>query len=133
MRELQETLSARDATPEQREAARRELARLLMRPGAASPSAPGKSRGEVRPPRAAIQPLPSIAAPVIPSPPPARVDPDDVARLEVTGPSRAIVNPRTGTVVAPIGSTVIDLRSGTVLVETPSGYMDPRTGQLIPK
>jgi len=126
MRELQEALSARDATPEQREAARRELARLLMRPGAASPVAPG-------PPRAAIQPSPSIAAPVVPSPPAARVDPDDVARLEVTGPSRAIVNPRTGTVVAPIGSTVIDLRSGTVLVETPSGYMDPRTGQLIPK
>ena len=133
MRELQETLSARDATPEQREAARRELARLLMRPGAASPSALGERLGEGRPARAAIQPYPSIAAPLVPSPPAARVDPDDVARLEVTGPSRAIVNPRTGSVVAPIGSTVIDQRSGAVLVETPSGFMDPRTGQLIPK
>lgn len=132
MRELQVALSARDATPGQREAARRELARMLMGPAAPAPAS-GDSRGEARPPRAAIQPFPAIPATAVPSPPAARVDPGDVARLEVTGPSRAIVNPRTGSVVAPIGSTVIDLRSGTVLQETPSGYMDPRTGQLIPR
>ena len=132
MRELQQAISARDATPEQREAARRELARMLMGPAATAP-APGDSRGDARPARAAIQPFPSIPSAAIPSPPAARVDPDDVARLEVTGPSRAIVNPRTGSIVAPIGTTVIDQRSGAMLVETPSGYMDPRTGQLIPK
>jgi len=128
MSELQAVLSFRDATPEQRAAARRELMRLLR-----TPSAPDSAPTAKVPPRAAIQPFPSIAAPFVPPPPAARVDPDDVARLEVTGPSRAIVNQRSGSVVAPLGSTVIDLRSGTVLVETPSGYMDPRTGQLIPK
>ena len=128
MRELQEAISARDATPEQREAARRELTGLLKSPGTAQSTPPAKG-----PTRANIQPFASVEASVVPSVPAARVDPDDVARLEVTGPSRAIINPRTGSVVAPTGSTVFDLRSGRVLQETPSGYLDPRTGQLIPK
>ena len=123
MRELQAEISSRQATPEQREAARRELGRLLKSPGAA---APAKS-----PPRAAIQPFPSIAAPTVPTAP--RVDPDDVAKVEVVGPSRAIVNPATGSVVAPLGSTVVDTRTGRVLTETPSGYLDPVTGRLIPR
>ena len=125
MRELQAEISSRQATPEQREAARRELGRLLRSPGAAPPA---KS-----PARAAIQPFPSVPAASIALPASPRVDPGDVARLEVVGPSRAIVNPATGTVIAPVGSTVIDLRSGRVLQETPSGYLDPVTGRLIPR
>ena len=125
MRELQAEISSKEATPGRREAARQELGKLLKAPGAAPPPR--------SPARAAVQPQPSIPAPNLAMPVAPRVDPDDVARLEVVGPSRAIVNPATGTLVAPVGSTVIDLRSGTVLVETPSGYVDPRNGRLIPK
>ncbi|HEX5129761.1 MAG TPA: hypothetical protein VFV90_08445, partial [Usitatibacter sp.] len=126
MRELQAEISSKDATPEQRESARRELGKLLKSPGAPAPAA--KS-----PPRAAIQPFPSIASPTLPLPPAPRVDPDDVAKLEVVGPPRAIVNPSTGAPVMPLGSTVVDTRTGRILTETPSGYMDPVTGTLIPK
>ena len=125
MRELQAEISAKDSTPAQREAARRELGQLLKAPGTAAPQ---KSA-----PRAAIQPFPSIAAPGLPLPAPSRVDPDDVAKLEVIVPRRAIVNPATGSVVAPLGSTMIDSRTGRVFIETPSGYMDPVTGRLIPR
>jgi hypothetical protein len=127
MRELHEAIGARESTPEAREAARRELAKLL---GAKSPSSAAGGPG--RAPRAAIQPHPAIPSARLELPRP-RVDPSGVAKLEVVPPSHAIVNPSTGTVVAPLGSTVIDLRSGTVLEETPSGYVDPRTGRLIPK
>lgn len=126
MRELQAEMSARESTPAQREAARRELAKLLKAPGAPRESAPPSKL----PPRAAIEPFPPIAAPALK--PAAPVDPSGVARLEVVGPSRAIVNPQTGTVVVPLGSAAIDLRSGTWLQETPSGYIDPQ-GRLIPK
>ena len=126
MRELQAEISAKESTPEQREAARRELGALLKAPGAAPP--PAKL-----PPRAAIQPFPSIAAPKAPLPPTPRVDPDDIAKLEVVGPSRTIVNPATGAPLMTLGSTVVDTRTGRVLTETPSGYVDPVTGLLIPK
>ena len=126
MRELQAEIHAKDATPEQREAARGELGKLLKSPGAAAPAS--KS-----PPRAAIQPFPPIASPRLSLPTAPRVDPDDVARLEVVGPSRAIVNPSTGAPLMPLGSTMVDTHTGRILSETPSGYMDPVTGKLIPK
>lgn len=126
MRELQAEIHSKEATPEQREAARQELGKLMKSPGAAAP--PAKS-----PPRAAIQPFPSIASPTVPAPKAPRVDPDDVAKLEVVGPSRAIVNPSTGAPLMPLGSTVVDTRTGRILTETPSGYVDPVTGRLIPK
>jgi hypothetical protein len=132
MRELQAEIHAKEATPEQREAARRELARLLKSPAAKSPAS-GEGRGEGSQPRAAIQPFPPIVAPALPLPPAPRVDPGDVARLEVVGPSRAIVNPATGAPLMPLGSTMVDTRTGRVLAETPSGFMDPVTGRLIPK
>jgi hypothetical protein len=44
MRELQAEIHAKEATPEQREAARRELARLLKSPAAKSPAS-GEGRG----------------------------------------------------------------------------------------
>ena len=101
---------------------------MLRSPGAAPESTPPAKA----PPRAAIEPLPPIVAHELQSPK-VRVDPAEVARLEVVEPSRATVSPRTGTVVAPTGQTVFDLRTGRVLQETPSGYVDPGTGQLIPK
>jgi hypothetical protein len=125
MRELQAAISSKEVSPEEREAARRELGQLLKAPGAA---APPKS-----PPRAAIQPFPSIASPTVPVPKAPPVDPADVAKLEVVGPSRAIVNPSTGAPVMTLGATVVDTRTGRILTETPSGYMDPVTGRLIPK
>ena len=79
MKELQAQSPSREATPEQREAARR------------------------------------------------------VAKLEVVGPPRAIVNPSTGAPLMPLGSAMVDTRTGRVLIETPSGYMDPVSGRLIPR
>jgi hypothetical protein len=125
MRVLQATISSKEATPAEREAARRELGQMLKAPGSAPPA---KS-----PARAAIQPFPSIAAPSVPAPTGPPVDPADVAKLEVVGPSRAIVNPSTGAPIMPLGSTMVDTRTGRILTETPSGYMDPVTGRLIPK
>jgi hypothetical protein len=125
MRELQAAIASKDATPEEREAARRELGQMLKAPGAAPPP---KS-----PARAAVQPFPSIASPAVPTAKSPPVDPEDVAKLEVVGPSRAIVNPATGAPLMPLGSTMVDTRTGRVLTETPSGYMDPVTGRLIPR
>ena len=125
MRELQAEISSKESTPAQREAARRELGKLLKAPGAAAPAKAA--------PRAAIQPFPSIESPSLPLAPPARVDPEDVAKLEVVAPPRAIVNPSTGAPLMPLGSTMVDTRTGRVLTETPSGYIDPVTGRLIPR
>ena len=127
MRELQQVIGARDSTPAERDAARRELAKALRSPSAKAAPSEGSA-----PARAAIQPYPSIPAPQLKLPT-RPVDPSGVARLEVVPPSHAIVNPGTGSVVAPVGNTVIDLRTGSVLQETPSGYVDPRNGRLIPK
>jgi hypothetical protein len=127
---LREILMSRDSTPAQRGAARAELAKMISSPAAKNPAAPG----EGKPARAAIQPYPSIPSVQLKSPQPVRpVDPADVAKVEVVAPSRAIVNPTTGSVIAPTGHSMIDLRTGSVLQETPSGYIDPRNGRLIPK
>jgi hypothetical protein len=126
MRELQAEISAKESTPERREAARRELGQLLKAPGAAPP--PAKSA-----PRAAIHPFPPITASSVPPPSIPTVDPADVAKLEVVSPPRAIVNPSTGAPVMPLGSTIVDTRTGRVFIETPSGFMDPVTGRLIPR
>jgi hypothetical protein len=127
MRELQQALSKRDSTPEQREAARKELGRMLMSPAAGSvPSAVEESR---RPARAAIDPFPSIPAP--PTPP--RVPTPGVAELEVVSPPKPMVIPDTGSVATPSGRILVDPRTGSVLHETPTGYVDPRTGRLTPK
>jgi hypothetical protein len=127
MRELQQVIGARDSTPGERDAARRELGKLPRSSSAKVAPPEGKA-----PARAAIQPFPSIPAPRLGAPP-KPVDSSDVAKVEVVPPSRAIVNPSTGSIVAPIGNTVIDLKTGSVLQETPSGYVDPRTGRLIAK
>jgi hypothetical protein len=126
MRELQAILSSRDATPEEREAAREELSSLLKSPaGQARPSRDEKKR----PARAAIQPLPSMVKPAegpIPTAPP-------VARIEVVPPAKAHVIPQTGAVAPDPGRFAVDPRTGAVLHEVPGGYIDPRTGQIVPR
>lgn len=125
MHELQATLSSFDATPEQRAAAREELANLLKSPAG---QARGPTRDE-RPARAAIEPMPRIVRPA--ENPRAYAPP--VAHVDVTVPSRPIVVPQSGAIAAPEGRFAIDPRSGTVLHEIPGGYVDPRTGLLVPR
>jgi hypothetical protein len=123
MRELQQAMAAPEATPAQREAAREELARLLKSPaGQKSPHAPLA-------PRAAIEPFPRIAAPLVPVAPP----PEGVARVEVVVPPRPIIVPHTGSPLVPRDDFAIDPRTGRVWKETPTGYIDPVTGRFIPR
>jgi len=129
MRALQQEIIKRDSTPGQRDAARKELARLLMSPAARiPPSTLGEGRGEGRP-RAAIDPYPSVPAPARAP----RIPMPGVAELEVVSPPKPIVDPRTGAAASPAPGFAIDPRTGAVLHETPSGYIDPRTGRLVPK
>jgi hypothetical protein len=126
MHELQQVMSARDSTAAQREAAREELAAMLKSPA-------GRKPAEAPPPRAAIQPFPSVVAParehLIPVPPP----PGGVARLEVTQPSRPLIVPQTGSVLEPREGYALDPRTGRVWKETPTGYLDSATGRFVPR
>jgi len=121
MYELQKEIVRPDSTPQRREAARRELAKMLMRPGAEEP--------KPMPPRAAIEPAPPVpppaAPPKVPAPP--------VAELEVVRPPKPIVIPQTGNTLAPSGRAAVDPRTGHILHETPAGFIDPKTGQLLPR
>lgn len=131
MRELQQRMSAPEATAAQREAAREELSGLLKSPA-------GQARGRTpderpaRAPRAAIEPYPAIVRPTeitTVKPPPA----EGVARLEVVDPPRPVVDPRTGAVMAPLPGFTVDPRTGGVLHAIPGGFVDPRTGQVVPR
>jgi hypothetical protein len=133
MRELQQAIIAPDATPAQREAARAELAGMLKSPA-------GRARGRtpdekpVHPPRAAIDPFPSVVkpvniAPTAAAPPP----PGGVARVEVVIPPKPVVVPQTGSIAVPADRFAIDPRTGHVLHETPGGYVDPLTGRFTPR
>lgn len=129
MRELQLVIIDRASTPAQREAARAELSGLLKSPA-------GRERGRTpdeKPPRAAIEPYPSVVKPanVVPlAPPPPETG---VAHIEVTSPPRPIVIPQTGSVLIPSGRFAIDPRTGSILHEAGSGFIDPRTGQFVPR
>ncbi|HXN15703.1 MAG TPA: DUF1684 domain-containing protein [Usitatibacter sp.] len=124
IRELQAVLHGREASREERGAARRELLKLLKSPAAGdSPEEP------VRPARASIDPYPSVVKPVdgkLPAPPP-------VARLEVAPRPAALVNPSTGSLIQPSGDFAIDTRTGAVLRLVPGGYLDPASGQFVPR
>jgi hypothetical protein len=130
MRELQLVIIGRDSTLEQRERAREELVGLLK-----SSAGRGRGRGaEERPPRAAIDPFPSVVRPLPPLPSQAGPKPE-VGRIEVVVPPRAVLNPRTGSAVEPSasGRFAIDPRTGAVLHESGPGFVDPRTGQYVPR
>ena len=131
MRELQQVIIARDSTLAQRESAREELGNLLKSPA-------GRARGRtpdekpVRAARAAIDPYPSVVAPVNIAPPPP--PPGGVATIEVVVPPRPIVIPQSGSVVAPTtGRFAVDPRTGNILHESGGSYVDPRTGALVPR
>lgn len=119
--ELRGVLSSREASPAQREAARRELAAVLRSP--ASPREPVTP--SIAPPRAAIAPFPAITSPlaILPSAPAATVVP--APRAIPAWPDAEREMPASRFQVHPSG--------GAVLVETPQGYVDPRTGHRIPK
>jgi hypothetical protein len=128
MRELQLVIIGRDSTLEQRERAREELVGLLK-------SSAGRERGRTRdekPARAAIDPYPSVVRTLPPLPAPAR-PPPEVARIEVVVPPKAVLNPQTGSPLAPSGRFAIDPRTGAVLHESGPGFVDPRTGQYVPR
>jgi hypothetical protein len=127
MQELRQVIIARDSTPAQRDAARKELVGLLKSPA-------GRARGplpaERRPARAAIDLIPSSVVNVAPLAPP----PGGVAHVEVVVPPKPVIVPNTGIAVAPTTSTfAIDPRTGHILHEAGTGYVDPRTGQFIPR
>jgi hypothetical protein len=125
MQELHAAIRDPDSTLAQREAARAELARLLK-----SPAAPPAETTKTLPPRAAIDPYPSVVRPLPPLPPP----PPGVAHLEVAPPPKPpVVNPQTGSPVVPSGKFAVDPTTGALLHEVPGGYVDPRTGQFIPR
>ncbi len=122
MRELQLVIGSRDATPEQREAARAELSRLLKSPAGRD----HRSRDE-HPARAAIDPFPPIVKPAVnpavPLPP--------VAHVEVIVPPKPVLPPP-GVALDPEGRFAIDPRTGAVLHQVPgAGYVNPRTGRLV--
>ena len=127
MRDLQAKLADPASTREEREAARRELSRLLKSPRASADDAR-------KPARAAIEPFPAIVKPI--QDPMPRVPAPPTARLEVIPdvPRRPVINPATGGVIHPSAPGVaVDPRTGTVLHETPAGYVDPRSGRFTPK
>lgn len=132
MKVLQERLRDPDLSAGEREAAREELASLLKSPA-------GQARGRTpdekpaRPARAAIDPFPSVVKPANVAPPPPQVPAEGVARLEVVEPPRPVIDPRTGSALAPTPGFAIDPRTGAVLHETPAGYIDPRTGRVVPR
>jgi len=119
--ELRGVLFSREASPAQREAARRELSAVLRNPAAPrEPVTPS-----IAPPRAAIAPFPAIASPlaILPSAPAAVVVP--APRAIPAWPDAERETPASRFKVNPSG--------GALLVETPQGYVDPRTGHRIPK
>jgi hypothetical protein len=131
MRELQQVIIDRESTPTQREAAREELAGLLKSPA-------GQQRGRTpdekpaRPPRAAIDPFPSVVKPVNIAPTPAPPA-TGVAHVDVVVPPKVLLNPQSGSVIAPSGRFAVDPLTGNVLHDVGTGFVDPRTGQFIPR
>ena len=132
MRELQLVIMDRDSTPAQREAAREALGDLLKSPAGQDR---GRTAGEKppRPPRAAIDPFPSVVKPL------PRENEPGVATLRVTEPSkipepaRPAIDPRTGVALPPSARTAVDPLTGHVLHEVPGGYVDPTTGRFVPR
>ncbi len=136
MRALQAVIGDPGSTTAQRDAARAELGALLRSPQArgresrGAHGAPRRAPARPAPPRAAIQPFPSV---VMPAPPPLPAKPPGVAHLEVVEPPKTAVNPQTGSPAVPAGNFAIDPRTGAVLHPVPGGYVDPATGQFVPR
>jgi hypothetical protein len=128
MHELQLLIGSREATPAQREAARKELSGLLKSP-AGQARGPTPDEKPVRPAHAPLDPLPPIVKPL----PRAPANPAaPVAHVDVVVPPKPLVLP-SGSVATPSERFAVDPRTGAVLHEIPGGYVDPRTGQITPR
>ena len=137
MRELQQVIARPESTATDRHAAREELGRMLMRDERTLP--PAK-----RAARAAIDPLPSVVKPVNVAPAPPPPPGASVARIEVIEPAKPVVDPRSGSAVAPITPVLpspapthpgfaVDPRTGNTLHPSGNGFVDPRTGAFVPR
>jgi len=128
MHELQLLIGSREASPEQREAARQELSGLLKSP-AGQARGPTPDEKPLRPAHAPLEPLPAMVKPLprMPANPAA-----PVAHIEVVTPPKPLVLP-SGALVTPSERFAVDPRTGAVLHEIPGGYVDPRTGQVTPR
>lgn len=120
---LRRTIGDPAATAQERHAARDELVRLLMNPGAK-----GAPALAPLPPRAAVDPLAPAKAPVpaIPALP---------APTPVAPPAKApqpVVDAKGGTLV-PSGKSAVDPRTGATLLDTGNGWIDPATGRFVPR
>jgi hypothetical protein len=133
MQELQHVIIDPASTASERDAARHELSGLLRSPA-------GQSQADVppaHPPRAAIDPFPSVVKPIEPIPAPPALPPqpqEGVAHVEIVEPPKPIVIPQTGQIAVPsAGGFVID-PNGRVYHPLPGGgYIDPRTGTIVPR
>jgi hypothetical protein len=123
MRELQQVVTGRESTREQRDEARAELGRLMRSPSAAGPMPHTRPRAAIEP----AAPVKAVAVPLPPGPPP------EVGKLEVVVPSRFGTPAAAGPLPAPIGTLAIDPRTGHVIQKTPAGYVDTTTGQPVPR
>lgn len=119
--ELRAVMSSREATPGEREAARRELAAMLRSP--AAPAEPVKA--VARAPRAAIAPFPALVSPVAPLP-------QAPAAVMVPAPRTMPAWPDAESERA-ASRFKVDPATGGVMVRTPQGYVDPNTGHRLPK
>jgi hypothetical protein len=126
MHELQQVIIARESTLAQRDTARAALIDLLK-----SPAGRGQPTTDKHPARAAIEPLPSVVAPVNVAP--STLPAGSVARIEVIEPPKAIPMPPLGLPPPVPGRAAVDPRTGAVLHGTAAGYVDSRTGQFIPR
>jgi hypothetical protein len=124
MHELQHVIVDPASTPEQRNAARAELANLLK-----SPAGQDHDTTNGHPARAAIEPFGRI---VKPATNPA-ISNAPVAHVDVTAPPKMIVLPNGAVAMPSANGIVIDTRTGAALREVPGGYIDPRTGKFTPR
>src|SRR6185436_14336778 len=102
MRELQQVITSRESTREQRDAARAELGRLLRAPSAQGPLPHTRPRAAIEP----AAPVKAVAVPLPAGPPP------EVGKLEVVVPSRFGTPAAAGPLPAPIGTIATDPRTG---------------------
>jgi len=135
MHTLEAILASRESTREQRDAARSELGQLLMSPSARERGAKAEDT-KAHPPRAAIEPFPSVVEPApriseTPAAKPSTPQPG-VAHLDVTRPAATAIDPRTGSPLISTPNAAVDPTTGHVLHAVPGGYIDPRTGRFIP-
>ena len=129
MTELQATLHDPASTLDQRDKAREELTRLLKSKSARDEVE--KADDVKRPPRAAIDPYPSVVKPLAPLAPRAPAPP--VAHIDIVEPPKPAIIQRSGVPAVPSTGAAVDPTTGQILHQTPNGYINPRTGEFIPR